>query len=634
MKFCLKTFLALLISIYATSCSSTKSNIAIENEQKIENNSLNEFVDSAGIDSVNNFLDSAEVQNLSLNDLKIVYTNIKNTNSINERLVLKRILFLEKDKALYIQYSSCLADIESLLDNDYIADSIYESLIAYAEDSVDNSTKYLAKIYYNFGNMKFKNDEFKKSIRLFAKSSRYADAINDSLLMAKSYTKLNEIYYYDDNIRSSMINYFKAFPIRINLKEYDKAIILTSQNFIYHKSKGMKLNKFAKEVYTLDSLARKFDTSNKIRYLLMRATFVDNINNIDTALFSYYKELDSLYFAEHKIFSEHVSDYVETFFPILNRLKKFDEAKKLMDNVIKDFNISQDSIINAETVNMAFWAYNTGQFGKSQQLFKKALKEYEQKYGKDSPILAELLDKVGVMYLQSGLTLEAYNFFDRALTIKEKHSDGDYLSMGISYNNIAESYRVGGEYRFAEKNYYLAIDSWEKLSPDSSNQWLTKAFHNLGVLYTDMGIYDTAKISLDKAYKYKKNIFGNNSPELIFTYIAMGKLYFKTTQFDSSLVAYNEAERIIKHTGLTNTLYDLSYRIGLGLLYAFMGDKNVEAKENLLWAERYILSMEGFQEDKLRDIRKILLNIAKREDDEAEEERISKELFGEDDWDD
>ncbi len=634
MKFYSNILFILLISIISISCSSTKPSVEVNSIKKLENDSLKHFVDSVGIDSVNNFLDSAEIQKLSLNDLKIIYKSVKNTNSINERHILKRIVLLEKDKEEYLVYSSDLADLQSLLNNDYEADSIYEALIVFVEDSLDNSTKYLAKIFYNYGNMKFKNDELKKSIRLFAKSARYADAINDSLLMAENYTKLNEIYYYDDNIRSSMINFFKAFPIRLNLNEYDKAIILTSQNFIYHKSKGMKLNKFAKEVYTLDSLAHKFNTSDRIRYLLMRSTFVDNIDNKDTTLFTYYKELDSLYFAQHEIFSKHVSDFVETFFPILNRLGKIEEANELMQNVIKDFNISPDSIINAETVNMAFWAYNTGQFGKSQQLFKKALKEYEEKYGKDSPIVAELLDKVGVMYLQSGLTLEAYNFFDRALAIKEKHSDGDFLAMGISYNNIAESYRVGGEYRFAEKNYYLAIDAWEQMAPDSSNQWLTKAFHNLGVLYTDMGIYDTAKISLDKAYKYKREIFGLDSPELIFTYVAMGKLYFKTTQFDSSLVAYNEAKRIIDETGLANTLYDLSYHIGIGLLYAFMGDKDFEAKDNLLWAERYILSMEGFQEDKLRDIRKILLNIAKREKNEAEEERISKELFGEDDWDD
>ena len=628
MKSCIKLLFSCLLIFYVMGCSSSKKSI------QIEDTSLRSFVDSSGINNVNDFVDSTAVEKLSLNDLKTIYENIKNSNTRNEEKVLLQIMELVETKEDNLEYSVYLADTKALLDKYDTSDSIYINTLVLVRDSFPDSSKHLGRLYHDYASMKLQKDDFKSSIKLFDKSLRYAKIENDSTLLADNYTKLNEIYYYREILRSSLINYYKAFPIRIAFKDYNEAIRLTATNFTYYKSRGIKLSKFEKQMLVLDSLSSKFSTSNQIRFLLLKSTYVDNIDNTDKKLFTYYKQLDSLYHAEHDTFSVFVSDYVETFFPILNRLGKIKEATKLMETVLKDFNISQDSIINGETVNMAFWAYHTGQFGKSQQLFKKALKEYEQKYGTESPIVAELLDKIGVMYLSSGLTIEAYNLFDRALEIKEKHLEGDYLSMGISYNNIAESYRVGGEYRLAEKNYYLAVNSWEKMAADSANQWLTKAFHNLGVLYTDMGIYDTAKVSLDKAYKFKKQIFGKDSPELIYTYIALGKLYFKVGQYDSSSAAYDESKRIIEVTGLTNTLYDLSNHIGTGLLYAFMGDKDQEAKEQLLWAERYILSMEGFQEEKLRDIRKILLNIAKREENEEEQKRIATELYGEEDWDD
>jgi len=629
MKSSINFLLSLLIVISIFSCSSTKKTIIVENK------SLKSFIDTNGINDLNNFIDSTKIENLSLNDLKIIHSNIQNSNTINEKKVLIRILSLEKNKNKYLKYSLYLAKIYSILDDNYSSDSIFESSIKIVRKEFTDSNKYLSEIYYNFASVKLNKNNLKISRKLFIKSLHYATLEKDSLQMVENYTKLNEIYYYSDVIRSSLLYYYKAFPIRISFKEYEKSMDLTSKNFMFFKSKGLKLYRFKNQVTVLDSISPTFDTRNKIKYLLLKSNYIDNIDNKDKKLLVYYKELDSIYKTQPSIFSNFVSDYVETFFPILNKLGKITEANNLMQSVLKDYNISKDSIVNEETVNMAFWAYNTGQFSKSQQLFKKALKEYEEKYGKESPIVAELLDKIGVMYLSSGLTLEAYNFFDRALDIKEKYSGGDYLSIGISFNNIAESYRVGGKYRLAEKNYYLAINSWEKLDADSTNMWLTKAFHNLGVLYTDMGIYDTAKISLDKAYKYKKKIFGADSPELIYTYIALGKLYFKVGQYDSSLVAYNKSKKIIDKNGLTNTLFDLSYHIGSGLLYAFMGTEDKKAKENLLYAERYILGMKGGnQGDRLLDIRKILFNIAKRENDEKEQKRISIELYGKDNWDD
>lgn len=509
------------------------------------------------------------------------------------------------------------------------ADSLYKKLRNFIPKHLSDTTKELGKLFYYHGKMLYNANRLEESEELLIKSLVYNIEIEENLsYLARGYATLSKLFFLMGNMMYSISYLYRAVDAFMASQNYMEALNFIHKKMNFYASKSLSFSRFVPVFQTIAKFESSFSLSEYVFYKILYAKYINKsgsepLNNA----YLIYLELDSIYSQNKSVFLNYASLYFEVFFPILNRLGKIEQSRRLMETISSDFALQTDTLLASETVNMAFWAYNTGQFALSQRLFNQALREYQRKYGKNSPVTAELMDKIGVMYLSSGLTIEARSFFSRSLDIKQATIPDNNLDMGISYNNMAEVYRIDGFHDRAIELYRKAIQSFNSIEDESKYEWLSRVYHNLGVLYTASKDYDSSEYYLAKAIDKRVEVFGKTSVKLIMPYIAAGKLFQENKMFDESMRYYEKASTIIQVNGLHNTNFELSYRIGRGILYTQMGMLD-KAFEYLSFAENYLASMGDWQTERLRDVKKYLFIVAKEREDANEIRRLRKAIHG------
>ena len=119
---------------------------------------------------------------------------------------------------------------------------------------------------------------------------------------------------------------------------------------------------------------------------------------------------------------------------------------------------------NATTAGMK--AYQEGRYAEAEQLLTAALKEAE-KFGKQDPRLATILNSLALLYSKQGKYTEAEPLYQRALAIYENALGPEHPAVALSLNNLAALYQTRGKYAQAEPLYRRALSILTKsLGPD------------------------------------------------------------------------------------------------------------------------------------------------------------------------
>ena len=513
------------------------------------------------------------------------------------------------------------------------SDSLYKIILdQYIRKIHNDSLYYLAKFYYNYSKFYLEKNSIFSAESLAYKAVFFSKKSNDSLTLALTYKILSDISYYKGTMKKCVMYFDSSFSILKNKNDYTRLINFLDDITIYYQSKNFKLYRFSKYFDYIFSHRYNLTIDQSIKFYIIYTKYVDDTQSDKYKILKLYFRLIDLSKKYPNNFKKYASEFFEVFFPILNRYGYIELADSLVNQIILRFNLERDSLLTNQTVQMAFWLYNTGNYSKAQKLFKKALKEYLNKYGKNSPVVADLMEKIGIMYLSSGLGLEARNFFLRSLEIKKTYNKGNIFEYGVLFTNLGESFRLNSEYDSSLKYYRRAIKNFrllqkDTLKVDSLNIYIAKVYHNLGVLFMDIKDYDSSLFYLKLSYKIKKKFFKNErNIEFFYTDIALGRVYQILGVFDSSFFYYKKAKKIIDYYGLNGTIYSVSYWIGMGILYYHYGELE-KARQYLEKSEIFLEKSESFQSERLREVRKILFNIAKKQNDIETIERLRKKLY-------
>ena len=139
------------------------------------------------------------------------------------------------------------------------------------------------------------------------------------------------------------------------------------------------------------------------------------------------------------------------------------------------------------------------------EYFQKALSTREKVFGKEHLTTANSYHNIGIVYEYMDNYKMALKFFIKALEIQEKMLGFDHPDVLESYNNIGTRYRKLGDYQNAlvyrqkELDYYLR-NSRENVIETAS------AYNNVGAQYRDLKQYDKAIEYITKAYEIAENI--------------------------------------------------------------------------------------------------------------------------------
>lgn len=220
----------------------------------------------------------------------------------------------------------------------------------------------------------------------------------------------------------------------------------------------------------------------------------------DQALDLYQKALK----LQLKVFNENHLQIAKTYNSIALIYWNKGDNKRAVEYYNKSLSIKLRSSIFFHVDFEKKYAYidggetNYSQFRQLRNDLQKSLKTYHETYGGFHPLIAEIYEKIGILFGFEGS-------FDRAMQCFKKSLNIRIESMGDESQAAASSY------------------------------------HNIGVCLRLQKDYQEAIRFIEKSLRIKVSCYGENHPNTADSYYQLGKVYFFMDQFERALIFFQKA---------------------------------------------------------------------------------------------
>lgn len=172
---------------------------------------------------------------------------------------------------------------------------------------------------------------------------------------------------------------------------------------------------------------------------------------------------------------------------------KYDEALPLAKRALElreeALGTSHEDIIPLLT-NLGELYRAKRKFGDARSSFERALAIAEKAFGPDDIRIAHIADMLGLIAYEQHQTKDAASFFERSLAIKDKRLSPGDVETAPTLFNLAELYRLRGDYEKAEPLYERLVGIREK-APGKDNADLERAVE--GYVTTLLALKKTAE---------------------------------------------------------------------------------------------------------------------------------------------
>ncbi|NMG21424.1 CHAT domain-containing protein [Brasilonema bromeliae] len=189
--------------------------------------------------------------------------------------------------------------------------------------------------------------------------------------------------------------------------------------------------------------------------------------------------------------------------------------------------------------------YESGQFQKALEIYKKALVIYQEIGDKEN--ISNTLNSLGAVSRELGQYPQALKFYQQALTISRKVDVGkvpdteEQNNTGLILNNIGLVYQSMGQYSQALEYYQQSLSLMQKIEDKLG---VGTAFNSIGGVYYERGQYSLAlkffQQALVNVQKAKDPIEEANNLNKI------GQVYSQVGQYSQALKFYRQALEISK----------------------------------------------------------------------------------------
>jgi CHAT domain-containing protein/Flp pilus assembly protein TadD/AAA+ ATPase superfamily predicted ATPase len=222
----------------------------------------------------------------------------------------------------------------------------------------------------------------------------------------------------------------------------------------------------------------------------------------------------------------------------------------------------------------------------------------EKEMGGNPEACSELLNTIGVVYLESGNVDSAVIFLEKAVAYAAKLTDNPNYILALYKYNLAMAQMEGGRYAESEPNFLASLPLLAEAYGANSLKY-TRCFYAVALLYTEMGKYTEAESMNAAAVNYFKVNPGQHSDDYLNSLNNMARIYQgqgryqEAETFFTSLLGYYRQLEPANPGALSGMLNNL------GELYRTMEQYD---KAEPLFRECLDLSLGKLEDDPLASV--------------------------------
>lgn len=185
------------------------------------------------------------------------------------------------------------------------------------------------------------------------------------------------------------------------------------------------------------------------------------------------------------------------------------------------------------------------------EALKYALKEKhlsDSIWGEKSIQGAGIFNQLGKLYFEMGQYANAEENMLTAIKTLEVTNNKTKINYVSALLNLARVYSQLGSNEKALNYGWKAENALKNLTEDNLSYHEAKINEALGIIYTNMGWYNEAKLKILKAIEIQKNLLGSNNFILAPIYVNLGQTYYQLDKNDSVIWSLNKAIPILEKT--------------------------------------------------------------------------------------
>ena len=235
---------------------------------------------------------------------------------------------------------------------------------------------------------------------------------------------------------------------------------------------------------------------------------------------------------------------LERFGRIFSQLGRFDEAEKMLQRALQDFEETGGSE-HITIFNMIYALGNlytrSGDLSKAEKMYQQALQGFKKTFGPEHESVLSTFNSLGSLYRAQGRLDEAERTYQQALQGYAKTRKLEKIERLAIVNNPGILYdKAMGQSDEAEKTYQQALQG-DKKALRSKYTLALNTVNNLGNLYQDMERLDEAEKAYQQALQGYEEIWGLEHILTLDTCNNLGTLYEKLGCLDEAEKMYQRA---------------------------------------------------------------------------------------------
>ena len=222
--------------------------------------------------------------------------------------------------------------------------------------------------------------------------------------------------------------------------------------------------------------------------------------------------------------------------------KSFEIDKKALKQAEIEFGKEHENYALA-CENLALSYNHFGNYDKAKPLYLETIKIREKIYGKEHALYAKACNNLASFYKDIGDYDNAKQLNIESKNITEKIYGKEHSEYAISCINLGSVYESLGDYSQAEKLFLESIEILEKYYGKENSTYATVS-NNLGRLYQRLGNFSKSEIFLLESNTVIKKVLGTKHPNYAMSCNNLGSLYHEIGQYEKSEEFYYEAKAI------------------------------------------------------------------------------------------
>lgn len=324
--------------------------------------------------------------------------------------------------------------------------------------------------------------------------------------------------------------YFKAINLTPKSKVEDSDLILNNLGVTYMNvgDQALKAKGFQKALFNYEQALK----------ILNKLTNKEN-DNISIAQ-------DNIAFTYHQLGKESANPD-----EALNYYQKAQQGYHKSSSSSKDENLIY--LLN----DMVYTYIQKKDFNKAESLTKESLNKSIKKFSELHQLSAIEYHNLGYLYEIQNRKSDAFNYYMKALKIREKVLGLNDKATALSYNKIGELYYIEGNYDKALEYFGVSLRATEKGSGINNANALS-TYSYMGNIYSDKGMLDKSKNYHEMSLEIRKNLYGLTDLKTAVGYNNLANIYYKMAKF-SEAVDYHSKALEIKINNPQTTEIDLAY---------------------------------------------------------------------------